>query len=200
MLEPRDMREELMKENPELVKQFEPLKLSEFLKKAGLMPPDYTMDYDEEDVFKMHNDAKKDPLEKIKDHRDDITHFEIGLVNKRNEGLLIQAVVSQGEVIFTELNNLESDAFQIINSSRVDRLRHNVQFENGVELPYKSSRFSHNYNWPFFSENLQASLMEYLYVSGVRPEIGLVVEYMTWNKELRLYIKWLHDLHHLLYR
>jgi hypothetical protein len=38
-------------------------------------------------------------------------------------------------------------------------------------------------------------MIEYLYSSGLRPEIGLCVEYLSWNKEQRLYMAWLRDLY-----
>jgi len=41
---------------------------------------------------------------------------------------------------------------------------------------------------------MQESLVEYLYAAGVRPELGLAVEYLALNKEHRLYLRWLRDL------
>ena len=41
------------------------------------------------------------------------------------------------------------------------------------------------------SEPLQNELIAYLYTLGVRPEVGLAVEYLSWNKEQRLYMDWL---------
>jgi len=38
-------------------------------------------------------------------------------------------------------------------------------------------------------------MIEYLFSAGLRPEIGLCVEYLSWNKEQRLYIAWLRDLY-----
>ena len=51
----------------------------------------------------------------------------------------------------------------------------------------------------FLSENLQNQMIEYLYSAGLRPEIGLCVEYLSWNKEQRLYMAWLRDLYALLF-
>ena len=45
------------------------------------------------------------------------------------------------------------------------------------------------------SENLQNNIIEYLFASGLRPEIGLAVEYLSWNKEQRMYMGWLRDLY-----
>lgn len=42
-------------------------------------------------------------------------------------------------------------------------------------------------------------MIEYLYSAGVRPEIALVVEYLSWNKEQRMYMAWLRDMYSLLF-
>ena len=41
---------------------------------------------------------------------------------------------------------------------------------------------------------MQNSLVQYLYGAGVHPEIALCVEYLSWNKEQRLYMEWLSQL------
>jgi len=38
-------------------------------------------------------------------------------------------------------------------------------------------------------------VLEFLYEAGVRPELGLAVEYLSWNKEQRLYMAWLRDMY-----
>ena len=53
----------------------------------------------------------------------------------------------------------------------------------------------HGPQWDYLSENLQANLMRYIFSAGVRPEIGLCVEYLSWNKEQRLYMGWMRDLY-----
>ena len=50
----------------------------------------------------------------------------------------------------------------------------------------------------YLSEPVQSSFVEFLYETGVRPEIGLVVEYLSWNKEQRMYLAWLRDLYQFL--
>jgi hypothetical protein len=60
------------------------------------------------------------------------------------------------------------------------------------------SRFESRYDGPIFSqlsETLQSRTTEYLYEVGVHPEIALAVEYMSWNKDQRLYMGWLRDLY-----
>lgn len=42
------------------------------------------------------------------------------------------------------------------------------------------------YSGPTFtnlSEPIQNSLIEYLFECGIRPEIGIGIEYLSWNKE-----------------
>ena len=33
--------------------------------------------------------------------------------------------------------------------------------------------------------------MQYLYEAGVHPELAICVEYLSWNKEQRGYMRWL---------
>ena len=50
-------------------------------------------------------------------------------------------------------------------------------------------------NFRNISEPVQNTLLEFLYEAGIRPELGLAVEYLSWNKEQRMYMKWLKELH-----
>jgi len=62
----------------------------------------------------------------------------------------------------------------------------------------KDSKFHgvcHGPKFGFLSEPLQESLMEYYFGVGLRPEIGMCVEYLSWNKEQRMYMAWLRDLY-----
>jgi hypothetical protein len=43
-------------------------------------------------------------------------------------------------------------------------------------------------------------MIEYLFSVGLRPEIGLCVEYLSWNKEQRLYLGWLRDIYVHMYK
>ena len=43
------------------------------------------------------------------------------------------------------------------------------------------------------SEPVQNSIVEYIFAVGVRPEIAACVEYLSWNKEQRLYMAWLRE-------
>ncbi len=42
-------------------------------------------------------------------------------------------------------------------------------------------------------------MVEYLFACGIRPEIALCVEYLSWNKEQRMYMGWLRDLYQKLF-
>jgi hypothetical protein len=62
----------------------------------------------------------------------------------------------------------------------------------------RTKRTHSGYSGPSFinlSEPVQNSIMEFLYEAGIRPELGLCVEYLSWNKEQRLYMAWLRDLY-----
>ena len=37
--------------------------------------------------------------------------------------------------------------------------------------------------------------MRYIFSAGIRPEVGLCVEYLSWNKDQRLYMGWMRDLY-----
>lgn len=53
----------------------------------------------------------------------------------------------------------------------------------------------HPFKYPILSEPLQTCLVDFYYAIGLRPEIGLIVEYLSWNKEQRLYMAWLRDMY-----
>jgi hypothetical protein len=38
-----------------------------------------------------------------------------------------------------------------------------------------------------------------MFIAGIRPEIGICIEYLSWNKEHRLYIGWMRDIYALLF-
>ena len=41
------------------------------------------------------------------------------------------------------------------------------------------------------SEPMQNSIVQFLFEAGVHPEIAICVEYLSWNKEQRVYMSWL---------
>ena len=58
---------------------------------------------------------------------------------------------------------------------------------------------THGPKWDFLSENLQGSLINFLYSSGIHPDLGLCVEYLSWNREQRLYMGWLRNLYSVMF-
>lgn len=47
----------------------------------------------------------------------------------------------------------------------------------------------------FLNENIQGDIMRFLFVSGIRPELGVCIEYLSWNKDQRLYMGWMRDIY-----
>ena len=41
---------------------------------------------------------------------------------------------------------------------------------------------------------MQNGLVQYLYEAGVHPEIAVCIEYLSWNKEQRVYLHWLSSM------
>lgn len=67
-----------------------PPPFSDWLRKNNLLPPDYDLpEYDEEEIEKEYIDANRNPMDKISDHKNDISLFEICVINKRDEGVFI---------------------------------------------------------------------------------------------------------------
>ncbi len=72
-----------------------------------------------------------------------------------------------------ELGNLKISTHNGLENAKVtwiDKLKHKDRSYKGPEFKY-------------LSEPLQNSIVEILYDAGVRPEIGLAVEYLSWSKE-----------------
>ena len=63
---------------------------------------------------------------------------------------------------------------------------------------FGNSSQSHGPDWNYLPHNLQVNLLQYLFGIGIRPELGLCVEYLSWYREQRLYMGWLRDLYSLL--
>lgn len=122
-------------------------------------------------------EAKRDPLAEYQDDEDDYTSFEICLINKNNSGLILDVTVRQGDLRINNLRHVAQQALNYAQLTPVERRRS----QPGYSGP----------DWRFLSEPLQSSLTEYLYAVGLRPEIALAVEYLSWNAEQRLYLNWL---------
>ena len=85
------------------------------MKKHGFVPPNLMgKDFDDEEVLKEEMDARSSKdLEKAFDDTDDKTNFEIAIVNKANQALCIDAMVSNGEVSFNKPRLLMEDGLKI---------------------------------------------------------------------------------------
>jgi hypothetical protein len=134
-------------------------------------------------------------LKKYVDDEDDRTRFDISIINKQNEGLLVAGEVFQGELHLLKVFSLSEDALAIARTTHCQRLNTEVE---GIR--FQEHAMSHAPNWEFLSENLQAALVEYLFSVGIHPSLGICLEYLSWNKEQRLYMGWLKDINSLLFK
>jgi len=108
----------------------------------------------------------------------DVCHFFINVINRKNRGLLYECYTIDGEIHFGRLVHTK-DALRFIELSKAQML------------------ITNKYLGPqFYSLNneLQLSLIEHLYSLGVFPDIGLCVEYLSVNKEQRMYIQWMKNM------
>lgn len=90
---------------------------------------------------------------------------------------------------------LKEDAITIASLPNLSRPFHVLS--DGSKLGY--SEMLHGTQWSSLSENMQSSLVEYMYIHGIRPELGICIEYLSWNREHRLYIQWMRDLYLFLF-
>ena len=83
------------------------------------------------------------------DHKDETTPFELAVINKRNEGLILGCVLRQSEIKFTKVLNVSGNALDFINQSRSERLKADMD-----GIPWNSHADSHGVKWEFLSESL----------------------------------------------
>lgn len=133
---------------------------------------------DEEEVLKEEIEVRKDLMREKKDDPDDITHFELALINTKNKALVIDCAVIHGHVIFNKVMTCSDEGLKRSQQTWLRKLQ-------SQRSAYFGPRFE------TLSEPVQTNLVEYLYEVGLHPEIGLAVEYLSWNKEQRLYMEWL---------
>lgn len=74
----------------------------------------------------------------------------------------------------------------------VERTRINADLTGET---YKPSSKCYGPKWMYLNENIQGDIMRFLFTAGIRPELGLCVEYLSWNKEQRLYMGWMRDIY-----
>ena len=56
----------------------------------------------------------KDPAEPYRDDEDDITSFEVAIMNKYNSALVTDCIVKSGEIFFGNMFVIKDDAHQFI--------------------------------------------------------------------------------------
>lgn len=132
-------------------------------------------EYDEAKMERAHQEGMKNPFEKSLDDVDDVTMFEIAIINKKNKALVTDCKVLEGEINFGRAFIVPSDANNFIKGVWLDKLC--------APKDSKLYGITHAPKFNFLSEPLQNSLVEYYYSVGIRPELAICVEYLSWNKE-----------------
>ena len=94
----------------------------------------------------------------------------------------VDCKVFNGEIEFGNVKVVNENGLNHARMNWVDKIA-------GTRKSYKGPSFKN------LSEPLQNSIVEIIYEAGVRPEIGLAVEYLSWSKEQRLYMAWLRDMY-----
>ena len=172
-------------ETVELMNKLRPNTFISFLKKHGITPPNMVgTEYDEDELMRAEIEGRRDPVAEEYDPEDDKTFFEISIVNRNNKALSIDCRVSNGEVIFNKVRLFKENGISGAKKTWLDKAR----------CPIMSNKYP-GPQFRFLSEPLQNELVSYLYTVGLRPEIGIAVEYLSWNKEQRLYMDWLKQMY-----
>ncbi len=101
--------------------------------------------------------------------------FEISIVNKKNKGLVMDCMVKEGDITFNNVFLVKENADEFVNKHWYDKSKKKTDNEFYGKF--------YGPNFLFLSENVQNGLLEYIYSVGLRPEIGMCVEYLSWNKD-----------------
>jgi hypothetical protein len=101
--------------------------------------------------------------------------FEISVINKQNKGLVMDCMVKAGDIVFNRVFLVNENADEFVGMHWFDKSKKKTDNEFYGKF--------YGPNFMFLSENVQNSMIEYLYSIGLRPEIGMCVEYLSWNKE-----------------
>lgn len=156
-----------------------------------MVPPNMMgKEFDEENIMQEEIEARRNPLKDVLDNEDDHTCFEISIVNRADMAMNIDCKIHNGEITFGKVRMFGEKGLINARKTWVDR-------QSLAENKDGSLIKNFAYNGPTFtnlSEPVQNTMLEYLYECGLRPEIGIAVEYLSWNKEQRLYMAWLRDL------
>lgn len=87
--------------NPELILRLQPHSFGHFLKKHGMVPPNMMgREFDDDYIMKEDIEEKRNPVERVVDHEDDRTLFDITMVNKNDSALNMDCTLYNGEIIF----------------------------------------------------------------------------------------------------
>ena len=120
-------------------------------------------------MIKEEVEKRKNKFKDICDDPDDVTCFEIQVINRKDAGIAVDCRVQDGNVAFNRIRHLkQGEALAYTRSTWVDR---------SWTTDYKGPHFR------YLSENVQTHLVEYFYEIGINPEIGLAVEYLSLNKD-----------------
>ena len=156
-----------------------------WLQKQGIGPENTAgNEHEEGERLREEIEARTTPDADAYDHPKDVTYFTISVVNRRNQALSVDCKVTDGVVVFNYWTLHMHDGISEAQQTWIDWCRRPL-----------SRRLYAGPRHPALSEPLQNGLVAYLYSVGVRPEIGAVVEYLSWNKEQRLYMDWLKRLY-----
>lgn len=152
-----------------------------------MVPPNLLgPEYDEMNMIRDYYEGPTMPgMDKI-DRKEDLHKFYISLVNKKNQAFVGECVIRMGQLTFTNLNLIMHDGDVFVKNHWQENLH------NPNSVHYKKFQ---PVNFMYLSENLQSSIIEFLYSAGINPEVGLCVEYLAFNKEQRMYMAWLRDLY-----
>ena len=97
----------------------------------------------------------------------------------------MDARVYNGDITFNKVRLIPTEGLKVVNQTWLQRSKRSTVYEG--------PKFAQ------LSEPVQDALVEYIYEVGVRPELGVVIEWLSWNKEQRLYMSWLKRLYSQLF-
>lgn len=87
-----------------------------------MVPPDMMgQEYDEEYLIKKDFEERRDPRKDYMDHKDDITCFEISIVNRKNMAVNIDCTVNSGDIIFGKVRVFDQDGLEVVKQSWSER-------------------------------------------------------------------------------
>ncbi|CAI2361522.1 unnamed protein product [Moneuplotes crassus] len=126
-------------------------------------------------------DSGRHYLDAFLEPKEDATIVDIVLIKKNGKAIKFECICANNEM-------------------RIGRILHSHYSRELADsfTPIKNMQgkyFSIYYD--NLSTKLQKAFVEYLYSVGLPPDVGLVAEFMSINKEQRMYMNWLKSLHEL---